>query len=245
MRKRLLILFIFCLCACAAPYKAPDLGGLYNGLAQNESPQRNPVILIPGLLGSKLISSTTGEMAWGAFGIGGSPSDSPTDLRLISLPMQPDTPLRLLRDDLEPGGALDRVIINFMGYPLALNTYTHILGVLGVGGYRDQQLSEAGMVDYGDRHFTCFQFDYDWRRDIIENAQALDRFILDNGPGDGVVLRSSALMDERHPEDNTMRLVSPIQWRHVLFLFSDHLEITKNSAFTDNLLYFLLESQRN
>ena len=69
--------------------------------------------------------------------------------------------------------------------------------------------------------------------------------IATRGPGDGIVLRSSALMDERHPEDDTMRLISPIQWRQVLFLFSDHLEITKNPAFSDNLLYFLLESQQN
>jgi len=35
----------------------------------------------------------------------------------------------------------------------------------------------------------------------------------------------------------------PIEWDQVLFLFSDHLDLTKNPAFTDNLLYFLLESQ--
>lgn len=28
-----------------------------------------------------------------------------------------------------------------------------------------------------DGHFTCFQFHYDWRRDISENAAELDRFI--------------------------------------------------------------------
>jgi len=35
----------------------------------------------------------------------------------------------------------------------------------------------------------------------------------------------------------------PIEWDQVLFLFSDHLDLTKKPAFTDNLLYFLLESQ--
>ena len=39
------------------------------------------------------------------------------------------------------------------------------------------------------------------------------------------------------------RLISLIQWNQVLFLFSNHLDITKAPAFTDNLLYFLLESQ--
>jgi hypothetical protein len=53
----------------------------------------------------------------------------------------------------------------------------NILMALGVGGYRDQGLSDAGAIDYGDDHFTCFQFDYDWRRDIVENARALEKFI--------------------------------------------------------------------
>jgi hypothetical protein len=44
---RLNICFIFLflivgLAACNSTYKAPDLGGLYNGLVQNESPYRNP-----------------------------------------------------------------------------------------------------------------------------------------------------------------------------------------------------------
>ena len=35
----------------------------------------------------------------------------------------------------------------------------------------------AGEVDCGDDHFTCFQFDYDWRRDNVENAKRLLAFI--------------------------------------------------------------------
>ena len=46
-----------------------------------------------------------------------------------------------------------------------------------MGGYRDQGLGEAGAIDYGDRHFTCFQFDYDWRLNIVESAKALEKFI--------------------------------------------------------------------
>jgi hypothetical protein len=65
------------------------------------------------------------------------------------------------------------------------------------------------------------------------------------GPGDGTVFRSSALMDERQSGSRTDRLISPIHWTQVLFLFSNHFDLTKDPAFTDNLLYFLLESQRN
>jgi len=69
--------------------------------------------------------------------------------------------------------------------------------------------------------------------------------IVGNGPGDGTVLRSSALMDERKAGDLSQRLISPIHWSQVHFIFSDHLGLTKDAAFTDNILYFLLESPLN
>ena len=171
------LLPVLILTACASPYKAPDLGGLYNSLVQNESPYRNPVILIPGLLGSKLIDQQTGEIAWGTFGVGNLSSGTASGTAGIALPMSKGQKLSALRDNLVPAGALDRVVVNFLGYPLQQNTYAHILGVLGIGGYRDQNLAEAGVIDYGNRHFTCFQFDYDWRRDLVESAGVLDRFI--------------------------------------------------------------------
>ncbi|MCH8014723.1 MAG: hypothetical protein IH823_08125, partial [Candidatus Dadabacteria bacterium] len=60
-------------------------------------------------------------------------------------------------------------------------------------------------------------------------------------PGDGTVTRSSALMDERVGGTWTPNLQSPIKWSNVMFLFSDHLGLTKDPAFSDNVLYILLE----
>ena len=50
-------LLLIGLTACTSSYKAPDLGGLYNSLVQNESPYRNPVVVIPGLMGSRLVEA--------------------------------------------------------------------------------------------------------------------------------------------------------------------------------------------
>ncbi|MBW2490642.1 MAG: hypothetical protein JRE65_05805, partial [Deltaproteobacteria bacterium] len=75
------------LAACTHPFKTPDLGGLYNRMIQNENPYRNPVILIPGLLGSKLIDPQTGHTAWGKFGVAGITSDKVTAPANIALPM--------------------------------------------------------------------------------------------------------------------------------------------------------------
>ncbi|MFQ5349235.1 MAG: hypothetical protein ACE5EG_02195, partial [Thermoanaerobaculia bacterium] len=63
-------------------------------------------------------------------------------------------------------------------------------------------------------------------------------------PGDGTVLRSSALMDERLDGEWTSRLRSPVGWHEVLLLFRDHLALTKDPTFTNNLLFWLLEAPR-
>ena len=464
-----LSLFLILISACTPSANTPDLGGLYNELAMHEDPDRNPVIVIPGLLGSKLVDQDTGDRVWGTFGLGQVDPNTPTGARQFSLPMAKGKKLSELRDHVKPDGALDRVVVNFLGIPLELNAYYNILQTLGVGGYRDEELGMAGAVDYGKDHYTCFQFAYDWRRDIVESAKELDHFIktraqyvqketekrfgikrvkvkfdlvahsmgglvaryylrygaadlpkdgslpkltwagaehiehlviigtpnagsmdsledmihgasvdslfpsypaavlstvpsmyqllprgrhspllredgqpvadlldpdlwknqqwgladpkqdpvlqlllpevdsreqrleialdhqakslrrarqfttamdlpakppesvkllliagdaeetrmtaqinpeggvtiVGNGPGDGTVLRSSALMDERKSGDLSQRLISPIHWRQVHFIFSDHLGLTKDPAFTDNVLYFLLESPLN
>lgn len=66
--------------------------------------------------------------------------------------------------------------------------------------------------------------------------------IVDKGPGDGTVLRSSALLDERRVGQHAGRLVYPIRWDQVFFIFADHVELTRTDVFTDKLLFILLES---
>lgn len=173
----ILSLLILLISACSTTQQIPDLGNIYNELAMHEDAHRNPIIVIPGLLGSKLIDKDTGDRVWGTFGLGQVDPNTPTGARQFSLPMANGKKLRELRDNVKPDGALDRVVVNFLGIPLELNAYYNILQTLGVGGYRDEELGLAGAVDYGENHYTCFQFAYDWRRDIVESAKELDHFI--------------------------------------------------------------------
>ena len=69
--------------------------------------------------------------------------------------------------------------------------------------------------------------------------------VLDSGKGDGIVLRQSALLDERLGAQWTPRLRSPIDFDATLFLPYEHLELTNNQTFRDNLLYWLLEEPRS
>jgi hypothetical protein len=58
------------------------------------------------------------------------------------------------------------------------------------------------------------------------------------------VLCSSALLDERAGGSWSPGLVSPIDRTRVNFLFTDHLGLTRDPGFTDNLLFLLLEAPR-
>ena len=155
---------------------APNLGGIYNRAAKQSHLSRNPVIVIPGVLGSRLEDSTSKKTIWGAFAGDYADPNVTEELRLVALPMKEGVPLKNLKDDIYSPGVLDRVKISVLGLPVELNAYTHILGTLGVGGYQDEELG-LNQIDYGDDHFTCFQFPYDWRRDNVENAKELYKFI--------------------------------------------------------------------
>lgn len=62
--------------------------------------------------------------------------------------------------------------------------------------------------------------------------------------GDGVVLRASSLMDERQDGDYSLGLRSPVEYRSVLLLPEEHVDLTKSAVFGDNLLFWLLEAPR-
>ncbi len=177
------------LTGCAATIATPDLGGIYNREASFHD-NRNPVIVIPGILGSRLVDEPTGRLVWGAFAGDYADPRQPDGARLVALPMAQGVPLAELRDEVVqgvplaelrdevvPDGALDRVKVDLLILQLDLGAYVNILATLGVGGYRDQQLGQAGAIDYGEEHYTCFQFAYDWRRDLVENAVLFDRFV--------------------------------------------------------------------
>ncbi len=165
------------LAGCVTTWHPPDLGELYDRAAQHHGPERNAIIVIPGLTGSTLVEEPGGRVVWGAFSGDYARPGRPADLRLLALPMRVGAPLGELRDEVVPHGVLDRVRVRVLGIPLVVRAYVQILASLGAGGYRDETLGLVGAVDYGTDHYTCFQFDYDWRRDNVENARRFARFL--------------------------------------------------------------------
>lgn len=152
-----------------------DLEARYGRAARFHDGTRNPVIVIPGILGSKLVEGATGRVVWGAFGRGAADPRRAEGTRLIGHPLGPGVPLVRLTDGVRAAAPLARVDIDLLGLPLHVHAYGMILRTLGAGGFVDEDLADS--VDYGDGHFTCFTFAYDWRRDNAESAAALAAFV--------------------------------------------------------------------
>jgi hypothetical protein len=165
--------------ACTLSYKQPELSELYDRPAQYHGPERRAIIVIPGILGSKLLEAGTDRVVWGAFSGGYAKPNQPDGAQLVAHPMGEGAPLVELRDSVYASDVLDRIKVRIAALPMTLKAYFHMIEVLGAGGYQDENLGLSGAVDYGDDHFTCFQFPYDFRRDNVENAKRLHEFILE------------------------------------------------------------------
>ena len=156
---------------------AAELKEIYAWVSEGAVDTRTPVVVIPGILGSKL-EDRQGEKVWGAFTRGAVDPDGPEGARTFALPMELGTPLAELRDGVQATAVLD-VLVADVGFfhGLSMAAYVGILTVLEVGGFRDLSLGESGAVEYGEGHYTCFQFPYDWRRDISESAALFAGFV--------------------------------------------------------------------
>jgi pimeloyl-ACP methyl ester carboxylesterase len=124
---------------------------------------RPPIIIIPGLTGSELINSRTGEEVW--FKARRAKDDD------IRLPISPV--LSRNRDSLVPRDILRSV--KLFGFLPETEIYERLIDSLEKrGGYREANWKTATRADATD---TLFVFPYDWRRDNVESARTLIRQI--------------------------------------------------------------------
>lgn len=118
--------------------------------------------MIPGILGSELINSKTGETVW--------PSAFRTSQE--GLPISPD--LASNRDDLVPGKIIETVRLARV-LP-EVQVYRDLLEALRrYAGYRDGDWENPSSDGYQD---TFYVFAYDWRQDNVSNARELVRRII-------------------------------------------------------------------
>ena len=138
----------------------PDLERLYAAHAMSRC---TPVIVIPGVFGSRLRDPASREEIWP-----GSLLDLLTGRRLGELALSPP--------DLRATGFGDRLVTGDLFFEaFGRDYYASILSTLtGPGGYHcvpASALPEAGA------EADCVTLSWDWRRDLVEAASELDRVI--------------------------------------------------------------------
>jgi pimeloyl-ACP methyl ester carboxylesterase len=119
------------------------------------------VIVIPGILGTELINSKTGETVW--------PSAFRTSQE--GLPISPN--LAANRDDLIPGKIVETVRLARV-LPEVYVYRDLLLALRRYAGYRDGDWNNPSADGYQD---TFYVFSYDWRLDNVSNARELIRRI--------------------------------------------------------------------
>src|SRR5262245_11693581 len=132
--------------------------------------QRRPVIIVPGVFGSRLMDERTGEVVWGRltnlltsrFKLILNPSLS-QETDLLDLPID-STTMSENRDNLIAYDLFDEVAGRSC-YKKIVQTLTE------VAGYR------FGDIEVPHADEDCFAFYYDWRRDVVENARRLGEAI--------------------------------------------------------------------
>ncbi len=153
-----ILLLLGALTSCATT-RVADLPRLYE--AYPAESQRVPVILIPGMLGSRLVDRRSGVEAWP----GSTRKLLTSGYQELALKIDPAT-LEPLDDGLAPGGLFDSAV--------GKDYYRRIVAALQeAGGYR---LARPGQpAARGEARLYIFT--YDWRQDLVRSAQKLDEFI--------------------------------------------------------------------
>ncbi len=158
LRFIVVVLLAGVIAACSVPQR-PDFGRLYGAAAV--SPDHTPLILIPGLFGSKLRDRRSGVEVWP----GHWRSVLFSDYGDLALDFDPTT-LEVRRDDLEAFEIAETV--------LGQDFYGPIVSTLvQFGGY--VRARPGTPVTQGERRL--YVFPYDWRQDNVEHARGLEALI--------------------------------------------------------------------
>ena len=137
----------------------PAAGHFYP--AHAASPDRVPVIVIPGLMGSRLVRASDGVEFWP----GGTRKLLASDYLDLALRIDPVT-LEPLDDGLVPGGIFEGAV--------GQDFYGRLVYELRVaGGY--QQISPGRPVV--QQRARLYVFTYDWRQDNVKTVRKLDKLI--------------------------------------------------------------------
>jgi len=159
----------------SAVYNKPLFSKITMESVAYEGPLRNPVIVIPGFLGTKLKDTDTGEIVWGKFkGNEIIKGFSNKQLKDLSHPIDYKRSLKEMKGNVKAFKLLERVKVVVLGVQFEVAAYSDMMYILNEGGYvqKEQLKEKKGKIE------SLFTFYYDWRRDNVETAAKLHKFIL-------------------------------------------------------------------
>ena len=113
------------LASCFNRAKEPkvDLNRIYGKAAQKEPHLINPIIIIPGILGSKLIDPTTQKPIWGDFDQAFRNPNRPKDVPFVALPLHgTGQPVKGV-----PNAILSATRLRILGFRTQQRAYSGIL----------------------------------------------------------------------------------------------------------------------
>lgn len=164
--------------SCGSVQVGPPIAEIYRSSALMET--RNPVIVVHGILGARLVQRSTKKIVWGAFTADSVDPNTAAGACTLALPCDAHDqtrPYDVDAQDVYADGPLDQLRVSFLFSVLNVSVYAQIIKALGAGGYSDPVLVDRNSPRYADDHFTCYTFFYDWRRDCVENAMLLGKYI--------------------------------------------------------------------
>ena len=139
-----------------------------------EGPARNPVIVIHGFLGAKLWHDDADKQIWGTFtGLQVAEGFSDDYLRKLSYPMEKGKSLYDIKDNARAYELMKDIDIRLFGVTIDQSAYQEMLDILISKGF----IPEDQVKEKGKNFPSLHTFYYDWRRNNVQNAQQLHKFI--------------------------------------------------------------------
>ena len=136
----------------------------------------NPVIVIPGVLGSKLVVEDRSRSVWGEWRPGFTDPASSEGAQLFGLPMAMGRHLNQLRGKSQVDGTLGKVRGSIAGLPVKITAYGDVMSAMGVESYAGTFVKKHREDAHSGA--AAFEFSYDWRRSLDECALEFEAFVL-------------------------------------------------------------------
>ncbi|WP_115018432.1 triacylglycerol lipase [Synechococcus sp. UW140] len=141
--------------------------------------EANPIILIPGIGGTRLVDASNGKTAWGSYGYNSFWPSTEKDNKLLALPLAGNsTTSGQAKNKVKPMSVIEQIKINlfpFSTFDLAI--YATVVSSLEKAGYILHKDNQSTRPVKPHTNTPMFEFAYDWRESNADSAIKLSNFI--------------------------------------------------------------------